>query len=101
MMTAFVLLNVERDKVNDVANRLADLEGVGEVHSVAGRWDLIAILRVPDNTRLAELVTSKIRSLEGITHSETLTGFKVISRHDLERLFSLAPEASESEAKPC
>ncbi|MEM7480230.1 MAG: Lrp/AsnC ligand binding domain-containing protein [Acidobacteriota bacterium] len=101
MITAFVLLNVARDRVNDVARQMADLDGVGEVHSVAGRWDLIAILRVPDNNHLAELVTTHIRSLDGITHSETLTGFRVISKHDLERMFAMASKPIEDDAPPC
>lgn len=92
MITAFVLLSVEADKVNDVADTLAALDGVAEVHSVAGRWDLVAVLRVRDNDDLADLVTEKVRGVRGITRSETLIGFKVVSHHDLERMFSLGME---------
>ena len=92
MITAFVLLNVARDRVNEVAARLAEVDGVGEVHSMAGRWDLVAVLRVADNDRLAELVTDGIRAIDGIVGSETLIGFRVVSRHDLERMFSLGME---------
>ncbi len=89
MVTAIVLLSTERAKVNAVAERLVELDGVSEVHSVAGRHDLVAILRVAGNEALAELVTGQIRQIEGITASETLIGFRVYSRHDLERLFSV------------
>lgn len=89
MVTAIALLNTARDKVNDVAEALVRLDGVGEVHSVAGRYDLVAILRVKASEDLAELVTSHIRQVEGITNSETLIGFRVHSNHDLERLFSI------------
>lgn len=89
MDTAIVLLNTERDKVNDVADALADLNGVSEVHSVAGRVDLIAILRVPNNDALADLVTNDIRRIEGITDTETFIGFRVHSSHDLEKMFSI------------
>jgi DNA-binding Lrp family transcriptional regulator len=92
MITAFVLLNVARDQVNEVAARLADLDGVAEVHSIAGRWDLVAVLRVADNDRLAALVTDGIRSVEGIVGSETLIGFRVVSKHDLEQMFSIGME---------
>lgn len=92
MVTAIVLLSTERDRVNAVAEALVDLDGVGEVHSVAGRYDLVTILRVPDNEALADLVTGRIRQIEGITDSETLIGFRVYSRHDLERLFSVGME---------
>jgi DNA-binding Lrp family transcriptional regulator len=89
MVTAIVLLNTERDKVNAVADELAALDGVSEVHSVAGRVDLVAILRVPENDALADLVTGEIRHIQGITDTETLIGFRVHSSHDLEKMFSI------------
>ena len=92
MVNAIVLLNVERDKVNDVAERLAEMQGVSEVYSVAGRYDLAAIVRVKDNDELAKVVTDHIRSIPGITSSETLIAFRVYSRHDLERMFSIGME---------
>ena len=57
MISAMVLLNTERGRVNEVAERLAELAGITEVFSVAGRHDLVAILRVKDNVELADLVT--------------------------------------------
>jgi len=39
MVTAIVLLTVARDKINPVAEQLADIEGITEVHSVAGQRD--------------------------------------------------------------
>lgn len=92
MVTALVLLNVERDKVNSVAETLADFDGVTEVYSIAGRCDLAVVIRVKDNERMADIVTSRIRSVKGIEHSETLIAFRVFSRHDLERIFSIGLE---------
>jgi len=92
VLTAFVLLSVEADRVQQVADALAALDGVAEVHSVAGRWDLVAVIRVTGNDRLASLVTGEIRAVPGIVGSETLIGFKVVSRHDLDRMFSIGME---------
>lgn len=89
MVTALVLLNIAREKITDVAEKLVDMDGISEVHSVAGRYDLVAIIRVPTNERLADLVTDRIRQIDGIEHSETLIGFRVYSKHDLDRLFSV------------
>lgn len=89
MITALVLLNVDRGQVNEVAERLVEIDGVAEVHSVAGRYDLAVILRTRTNEQLADLVTDHIRQIDGIERSETLIGFRVYSRHDLERLFSV------------
>ena len=92
MLTAIVLLTTERDQTKRVAEALADTEGVSEVYSVAGRFDLAAIVRASDNDQLAEIVTEHIRALPGITSSETLIAFRVYSRHDLERMFSIGLE---------
>jgi DNA-binding Lrp family transcriptional regulator len=92
MLSAIVLLVTERDKTNRVAEALADTEGVSEVYSVAGRFDLAAILRVSDNDQLATVVTERIRNLPGISSSETLIAFRVYSKHDLERMFSIGME---------
>lgn len=89
MVSAIVLLTVERDKINKVAEAIADIEGVSEVYSVAGRYDLAAIARVKSNEDLAKVVTEHIRKVGGITSSETLIAFQVYSRHDLERMFSI------------
>jgi DNA-binding Lrp family transcriptional regulator len=88
-----VLLNTQRDKVNAVAERVADLDGVTEVYSVAGRYDLAAIVRVKNDEHLADVVTRDIRKIEGIDKSETLIAFRVYSRHDLERMFSIGMES--------
>ncbi len=92
MVTAIVLLDVDRDKVNAVAESIADLDGVTEVYSVAGRHDLAVIVRVKDNEKLADVVTKEIRKVDGIQKSETLIAFRVYSRHDLERMFSIGME---------
>ena len=89
MVSAVVLLKIERGRINEVAEQLAELEGVTEVHSVAGRYDLVAIIRVATNDALAELVTHRMLHVEGIADSETLIAFRVFSRHDLESMFSI------------
>jgi DNA-binding Lrp family transcriptional regulator len=89
MVSAIVLLNVERNLINVVAEQLTTLGGVTEVFSVAGDYDLVAILRVPNNDALADLVTTQMLQVEGIVDSQTLIAFKVFSRHDLESMFSI------------
>lgn len=93
MVSALVLLKVERGRINEVAQTLADVAGISEVFSVAGRYDLVAVLRVPDNDSLAQLVTERMLHVEGILDSETLIAFRVFSRHDLESMFSIGLES--------
>jgi len=89
MVTALVLLNVERSKVNAVAEKLADMDGVSEVYSVAGRYDLAVVIRARDNDQMAQVVTDHMLKVDGIIKSETLIAFRVHSRHDLDSMFSL------------
>jgi DNA-binding Lrp family transcriptional regulator len=92
MVTALVLLSVEQDKTNGVAEKITAIRGVTEVYSVAGRYDLAVIIRVKENDQLASIVTDEIRKVEGIERSETLIAFRVYSRFDLESAFSLGIE---------
>jgi DNA-binding Lrp family transcriptional regulator len=89
VVTAIVLVNTERGRVVEVAERLVEITGVSEVFSVAGRYDLVALLRVKTNDEMAELVTGGLQRVQGVAHTETLTAFRAYSRHDLERMFGL------------
>lgn len=89
MVTSIILINAEREKINTLAEQLAEMDGVSEVYSVSGTYDLVAMVRVATNEDLAELVTSRMYQLEGIEKTETMLAFKAFSRHDLERMFSL------------
>lgn len=89
MVTAIILINVARDKINDIADALAGMSAISEVFSVSGNYDLIAIVRVVHNDALAELVTNHLLKIEGIEKTNTLLAFKAYSRHDLEAMFSV------------
>jgi DNA-binding Lrp family transcriptional regulator len=89
MVNAIILLNVKREQINSVAERLVDIEGVSEVYSVAGEFDIAVVVRARDNDTIAELVTKRLLQESGITRSQTLIAFRAYSRHDLERIFSI------------
>jgi DNA-binding Lrp family transcriptional regulator len=92
MVTAIVLSDVERDKINEVAEELAGIQGISEVYSVSGRYDLAAIIRVKTNEELADLVTKHMLKVDGIQNTETMVAFRVYSRHDLDGMFSIGFE---------
>ena len=89
MVTALVLLNLDRNQIKDVSQKLVDMHEVSEVYSVAGRYDLVAIIRVNNNEKIADTITVKFSELEGITATETLIAFNTFSRHDLGLMFSI------------
>jgi DNA-binding Lrp family transcriptional regulator len=92
MVNAIVLLKVKQAEINHVDQQLAELEGVSEVYSVGGRYDLVAILRVKDNGEMAQLVTERMHQVKGILDTETLIAFRAYSQHDLAAMFSIGLE---------
>jgi len=89
---AIVLMNVERGKVNMVAQQIIDIDGVSDVFSIAGRYDLAAILRTDSNEKVADVVTEVIRDVPNITQTETLMAFKAYAKSDLDAAFSIGNE---------
>ncbi len=89
MVNAIVLLNVESASINHVAEQLVELDGVSEVYSVAGQYDLVVMIRARDDEQIATLVTEQLLQVEGLLSSETLIAFRTFSRHDLDGMFSV------------
>ena len=67
----------------------AELEGVTEVYSVAGRYDLVAIVRAARNEEIADIISQRMHQVPGIVDSETLISFRVYRNSDVEAGFSL------------
>ncbi len=83
MVAAVVLIRAIPGDVPALARRIAGIDGVAEVYSVSGDWDLIAVLRVSEYERIAEIVTEEIAQVQGIERTNTLTAFRVFSKQDL------------------
>jgi len=89
MVTSIILIHADRLKVNEVAQKLAEITGITEAFSVSGNYDLVAIARVATNDELAELVTNHLVKIDGIEKTDTMLAFKAYSKHDLESMFSI------------
>lgn len=68
---AYVLLNTDLGKVEDVVKAVSDIQGVKSADSVTGPYDVIACIEAENYEALMELVPEKIHKVEGIT--KTLT----------------------------
>ncbi len=96
MLEAVVLINVKPGQMRRVETALLAKEGIHELYSVAGAFDLVAILRTPRNERLEELVTGEIAALDGIERTTTLVAFRCLSRREVDGTFSIGlPQANE------
>ena len=88
-VTAVVLIKAKTQEINKLAQSLAELEGVTEVYSVAGRYDLVAIVRAARNEEIADIISQQMHQVPGIVDSETLISFRVYRNSDVEAGFSL------------
>jgi DNA-binding Lrp family transcriptional regulator len=95
VITAIVLVHVEADRIPEVAEAIAALEGVSEVYSVTGDADLIAMVRVREHEQLADVIADRLSKIDGIQHTETHIAFRTYSQHDLDAAFSLGVEDSD------
>lgn len=76
MALGFVLIKVAPRKEKEVYSRLASLEEVEELYPLFGEYDLITKIVVKDFEELSEVVVKKIRALDGVLETKTLTGAK-------------------------
>jgi len=89
MITAFVMMKVERDKISVIPDEILAIRNVTEVYSVAGDYDIIAIIRVKEAEDLANVVTKDLAKIRGITETKTQIAFACFSNYDLEHMFSV------------
>ena len=92
LITAIVLIKAEPQKIAQAATRLAGIEGVSQVYSVSGEWDLVAMLEVAEHEAIARIVTEQVTVVPGIRSTHTLTAFRAYSKKDLEQAWDIGLE---------
>ena len=89
MITTIVLIQADPKRIPETARAIAGIDGVQEVYSVSGEWDLVVIVRVADYEQIAEVVTERFPQVPGIVRTQTLTAFRAYSRKDLEQAWDI------------
>lgn len=92
MITAIVLINTDVDRIPEIAESIAAIDGVSEVYSVTGAHDLIALVRVARHDDLADVIPGRISKVPGVASTETHISFRTYSQHDLEAAFAIGLE---------
>jgi DNA-binding Lrp family transcriptional regulator len=92
VITTIVLIGVEPRLIPQAALRIAGIEGVAEVYSVSGEWDLVAIVRVAEYDQIARVVTEAFPTIPGLVKTQTLTAFRAYSKKDLEQAWDIGVE---------
>jgi DNA-binding Lrp family transcriptional regulator len=95
VITAIVLISAQVDRIPEVAEAIADIQGVSEVYSVTGDVDLVALVRVRRHEELADVIADRLNKVGGVTGTDTHIAFRTYSRHDLEAAFALGLEDTE------
>jgi len=88
MITSIVMIKCEVGKVKSVAEKLVDLNGVAEVYSVTGEWDILAVVRVKAFDSLATVVSEQIASTPGISKTITTLAFRCYSKQNMEQMWA-------------
>jgi len=76
MAIGFVLITIAPVHEHEVYTKLSKVPEVIELHLLFGEYDLLAKIEADDFDSLGEIVVNKIRSIEGIIDTKTLTGTK-------------------------
>ena|SRR5215210_2413567 len=93
MVTAVVLIQAQMGRTKAIAEALLENSEVSEVYSVAGEFDLVAIVRVQSYDQMAEAVPERLAGIPGIQKTTTLMAFQCYSRHDLERMWGIGMDS--------
>ena len=76
MAVGFVLVSTEPGREHKVYNQLLNIKEIVELHPLFGEYDLIAKLDCEDFNELGRVVVDKIRTIDGVLDTKTLTGIR-------------------------
>ena len=68
---AFILIEVQVGRANQVVASLRSLREVSSAEVVTGTFDIIASIEVADMAGMADLVTSQMQSIRGVIKTIT------------------------------
>ena len=79
MVTAIVMIQCETGKVHSVAEALVDLDGIAEVYSISGQYDLMVKCYLADGADIGHFVNESMQRLPGVKDTFTLVAYKAFS----------------------
>ncbi len=79
MQTIFVMIKAELGGAYKVAENAIDIEGVSEVHSVSGQYDLLVKFYLDPATDIGHFVTETLQKIPGVKDTFTLIAFKAFT----------------------
>jgi DNA-binding Lrp family transcriptional regulator len=74
MAIGFVLIKAAPGYEHEVYKKLSKILQIKELYPLFGEYDLIAKIEAKDFEKLGKIVVDKIRSIDGVANTKTLTG---------------------------
>ena len=74
VVTAYILVKTHTGDADRIRKSVADIDGVVDVHIVAGDVDLIAKLSVESPGNVKEVAAGAFQSVDGVESTETYIG---------------------------
>jgi len=74
MVIGFVLVNTAVGKDREVYDALLGVSEVTELYILFGEYDVLAKIETDSVEKLSHIVINRIRSLDGVIETKTLTG---------------------------
>ena len=72
MHSAFVLMNAELGKENNLVKELRQIQNIKEVYPVYGVYDILMEIESDSMEALRETITTKVRKLDGVKSTLTM-----------------------------
>ena len=72
MVSGLVLVRLSAGKEKQTLKQIKETTGVAHVSAVYGRWDVVVDVEAEDMAKMTEVVVQKIRSITGVSTTETL-----------------------------
>jgi len=79
MKTIFVQLKCDPGKAYDVAAGLAERDGVSEVFSISGQYDLLAKCHLEDGTDIGRYIAETVHTISGVKDTYTMMTFNAFN----------------------
>lgn len=79
MRAYFVFIKTELGKTYDVAFQVSEIEGVSEVYSVSGTWDLLVKLYLDKDADVGHFINQSIHQVPHIRDTQTLVTFNAFN----------------------
>ena len=89
MITAFLLVNAEREALASVGPRLAACPVIKEVYTTTGDVDFIAKVALSDLEDLAELVQEHLAKIDGIVATRTHLAMRRYNPEEISAAYDL------------